>query len=596
MGYTAQKILVVDDTPANNMLIKAFFNFPGVEIFMAESGQKALEHIRNHQFCLIILDIMMPVMNGYELAEKIRKIENCKLIPIIFLTANHNDQASMLKGYALGAVDYLAKPIIREVIVQKARFFLQLDKQKQEIIYQKNKLAESKKRFFDIANSVNGWIWEVDNRGQYVYVSDKIESVLGFRPDEVIGKTALDLMYNCDLDMTSLGLEELMKLNEPITDWLNWKCAKNGEKVCFLSTAVPIFDEDNNPIGYRGVDKDITESLKAREEIDFQAKLLQNVNDSIIYVDLEGIIQYVNAGTIHTFGYSPGDLIGNVLAHLFPEQHKDFLINELFVVIDFKPYQSVWQGKNKAGEIIWLDVKINLMRLQDDKPEGYIVVSKDISARIVAEEKAVAALIVGEDKERQRIASDLHDGLGQLLTASFYNFSGFKDEVNGLNLSKLMEYHTGLELLEKAIVEVRNISHNLMPKSIERFGLLSTVKALLNSFLKNSAIEVTIVENIKDIRFSPHVEINLYRITQEILHNAIKHSKASKLHFQFQVINNEILFLYSDNGIGFNYYSKKYQGDGLMNIQNRVKSMSGFLSFNSKPGKGTTISIELKTS
>ena len=588
-----QKILIVDDDPNSIFLIRRYLKFDNVQIVTAQSGMEALELMKKTSFTLFILDIMMKKMDGFELAQTIRSIKKYKYTPLIFITAFYSDSSNVFKGYQSGAIDYLIKPINKTILYQKVNIFLELDKQKQMIIEQRDKLIESEKRFFDIANSSADWIWEIDNSGKYVYVSDKIKEIMGYEPCEIIDKTPFELMTKDNAKNIKSKLEKIKSKRDPIKDLENWNLTKSGKPICLLTNGIPIIDRKNRLTGYRGIHKDITSKIKSEEELRFQAKLLQNVNDSIIYTDLEGIIQYVNEGTNYTFGYKPSDLIGSTLSMLFPEQYKDLSFTDLFVVIDFQPYESVWQGRNKKDDLMWLDVKINLMHSFDGKPEGYVIVSKDISFRKKAEEEIINSLITGEDNERKRIATDLHDDLGQILTASSLNFNSIKNDIKYLSKKKQNEFNSGLTFLNKAIKEIRNIAHNLMPKTIEHFGLISAITSLLNSVKKSSDFEISISENIGKKRLDNQLEINMYRITQEILNNAIKHSKAKKLSFQYQIYDNELIFTYEDDGVGFNYNKEKTKGEGLKNITNRVTSISGFISINSKIGKGTSISIEI---
>jgi PAS domain S-box-containing protein len=588
-----QKILSVDDNPENNFLIKSFLQGEGVEILMAESGQEALGLIEGHHFCLFVLDVMMPMMSGFELIKKIRQKQEYEFVPIILITGIYSDSLNVFKGYESGAIDYLVKPVQREILSKKVDYFLALDRQKHEITDQRNKLQISQKRFYDIAWSIADWIWEIDSNDNYIYVSERIKEVMGFDSLELIGRTPYDLMPQENIAQIKSKFETIKSNAEPINDLVNWNITKSGKLVCILTNGVPIFDEENKLLGYRGVDKDITAKVKYEQNLHFQAKLLQNVNDSIIYTDLGGVIKYVNNGTEFNFGHKSDDLIGKTLSALFPEQYKDLSKHDLFVVIESKSYEAVWQGKNKKGELIWLDVKINLMKSKDGQPEGYIIVSNDITLRKKAEDGIVLSLITGEDNERKRLASDLHDSLGQILTASSYNLNAIKNEVKTLDPKKQEQYNAGLSLLNKGIEEIRNVAHNLMPKAIEHFGLLSAITSLFNSVKKTHDIEIMVNENIGNTRYNQQFEINMYRISQEILNNALKHAKANKIIFQYQVFNNELIFIYEDDGIGFDYDKKKLKGEGLNNIANRVMSMSGFLSINSKVGKGTSISIEI---
>ena len=594
-AISQQKILSVDDIRANNLLIQRYLDFDGVEIDTALSGEEAQELISQNNYCLFILDIMMKGMDGFELAEKIREIEKYKHTPIILITAVYSDKQNIFKGYQSGATDYLVKPVLKEILHQKVKIFLELDKQKQDITQQRDILAVSRKRFFDIAVSSADWIWEIDEEGKYSFVSDKVTEVLGYEPLELFGKTPYDLMIPEDLERVKKEFEVIKATRKSFKDLINRNLTKSGEEVCLITNGVPVLDNKMNLIGFRGVNHDITDKIKLESELHFQADLLQNVNDSIIYTDLEGIIRYVNKGTETTFGYTSDDLLTKTLSALYPEQYKDLTLSELFVVIDIKPYEGVWEGTNKDGNLIWLDVKINLMRDSDGKPSGYIIVSKDITDRKKADEEIIRSLITGEDNERKRLASDLHDGLGQVLAASFFNLDSVKSEIQSIPSEKRKQFNSGLGFLNEAIEETRNIAYNLMPKSIENYGLIAPIQSLLKSLKKEDDLKISLSENIKKRRLNPILEVNMYRITQEILNNAIKHAKATRINFQYHLHDNEFIFTYEDNGVGFNVDKAVAagKGEGLSNIKNRVTSLAGYLSITSKIGKGTSISIEV---
>lgn len=127
------KILIVDDIEVNLILLETALRKEQAKIFKATSGYEAIDLCKQHEFALIILDVSMPVMNGFELAEHIRKDELNSITPIIFISAILFDEFSVSQGYRSGAVDYIAKPYHHEVLVSKVRVFLELYNQKQEI-------------------------------------------------------------------------------------------------------------------------------------------------------------------------------------------------------------------------------------------------------------------------------------------------------------------------------------------------------------------------------------------------------------------------------------------------------------------------------
>jgi len=129
------------------------------------------------------------------------------------------------------------------------------------------KLKNSEKRFRDISYSMADWIWEVDKNGRYTFASGTVEEVLGYKAEELIGKTPFDLMPEDEAKRAGQIFEKIASKKKPIVDLENWNITKNGKRVCVLTTGVPISDENGELIGYRGVDKNITERKKAEEAL-----------------------------------------------------------------------------------------------------------------------------------------------------------------------------------------------------------------------------------------------------------------------------------------------------------------------------------------
>jgi two-component system, sensor histidine kinase and response regulator len=131
------KLLLVDDHPENLLALEAILEAPGQELVLARSGAEALRHLLDSDFAAIILDVMMPEMDGFETAALIRQRERCKHTPIIFLTALGRSEEALFKGYDIGAVDYLIKPIVPSILKSKVAVFVQLKRQA-ELLEAKN--------------------------------------------------------------------------------------------------------------------------------------------------------------------------------------------------------------------------------------------------------------------------------------------------------------------------------------------------------------------------------------------------------------------------------------------------------------------------
>ncbi len=135
-------ILLVDDQPNNLLALEATLEGLGQNLVKARSGPEALKWLLNHQFAVILLDVLMPDMDGFETAELIRQREKTQRTPIIFLTAIGQNDMHMFKGYSVGAVDYLSKPVMPEILKSKVRVFVELFEKTEEVKRQAGQLRE----------------------------------------------------------------------------------------------------------------------------------------------------------------------------------------------------------------------------------------------------------------------------------------------------------------------------------------------------------------------------------------------------------------------------------------------------------------------
>ncbi len=196
-----------------------------------------------------------------------------------------------------------------------------------------------------------------------------------------------------------------------------------------------------------------------------------------------------------------------------------------------------------------------------------------------------------QEKERTRIARDLHDGVGQLLAGIRINLSSIKNDITYSTDNSQGTYEKTILLVDEVCTEVRAVSHEMMPKSLTNSGLVNAADELLSYTLKRAGIEYN-YEFYQVGKLPEKIEINLYRIMQEIIHNIIKHSSAKKVSVQLMQNNNNIILIAEDDGVGFKLNSQN-KGIGLLNITSRISSLNG--SFSIEPGheKGTVITIRI---
>jgi signal transduction histidine kinase len=202
---------------------------------------------------------------------------------------------------------------------------------------------------------------------------------------------------------------------------------------------------------------------------------------------------------------------------------------------------------------------------------------------------ATQSVLDGENAERARIARDLHDGLGGMLSVVKLNLTNMKGNAF-LPESDVPAFHNALEMLDGSIRELRRVAHNLMPESLLRFGL----KAALTDFCRN--IEHVNLHFFGDERrLEEKFEITAYRIVMELVNNALKHAKAEQINVQVIVDNDRINLVVQDNGKGFDKEVTDWnKTTGLNSINSRVESLGGKMELFSSPGKGTEVQVEFK--
>lgn len=147
-----QKVLLVDDQPANLVSLEAILEEEDRELIKANSGAEGLKALLKEDISLVLLDVQMPGMDGFEMAELMRARKDTQSIPIIFVTAISKEKQYVFKGYQVGAVDYLFKPLDPVILQSKVNFFLQLDRQRREL-QQKLKQAQAHRAAYEAAKN-----------------------------------------------------------------------------------------------------------------------------------------------------------------------------------------------------------------------------------------------------------------------------------------------------------------------------------------------------------------------------------------------------------------------------------------------------------
>lgn len=198
--FQPMKILIVDDTPANIDVLRKFMIESGYDISIAPDGNIALKIINNNKPDLILLDVMMPGIDGFEVCQKLKANDDTKNIPIIFVTAK-TETEDIVRGFEVGGIDYIAKPFQREEVLSRIKTHLQIQqllkgqKKLNETLKNINEeLVETKNQYRIITDTIADGIIKLDYEGNISYVNQKFCSLLKFPPEELEGKNISELV------------------------------------------------------------------------------------------------------------------------------------------------------------------------------------------------------------------------------------------------------------------------------------------------------------------------------------------------------------------------------------------------------------------
>lgn len=263
-------ILLVDDYPENLLTLEAILSGLNQNLVRASSGEEALRCILHQDFAVVLLDVQMPGLDGFETATMIRQRMRSQHTPIIFLTAFHSNDNFIYKGYSLGAVDYLLKPLDPEILISKVAVFVDLFKKTEEIKRQaaqleavNAELQESKQTLQDFLDNANDLIQILSLEGHFTYVNRTWQQTLGYSLEEINQLTCFDIIHpahRSDLEVVIKAIQ-LNKENCIIDTKFITKYGKEIELEGNLNCRF----EENKPLAIRCIFRDISERKQAEE-------------------------------------------------------------------------------------------------------------------------------------------------------------------------------------------------------------------------------------------------------------------------------------------------------------------------------------------
>jgi PAS domain S-box-containing protein len=283
------EILLVDDMPGNLAALEAILDDPSYTLVQVRSGEDALAQVLRHDFAVILLDVAMPGIDGFETARLIKQRERSSRIPIIFVTASVFDLEQVFRGYKIGAVDYLRKPLDPFAVRAKVSVFVELWRQQQQILRQERRAREleayaSEQRWATTLRSIGDAVIATDEAGRVTFVNPVAESLTGWMLDEARGRS-IDEIFPIFDEETGARLESPVSavIREGNTVTVMTSAELRGRKRSYAieDSGAPVRDGDGRLLGAVLVFRDATERRRAEERRRFLAEATSRLLSSL---------------------------------------------------------------------------------------------------------------------------------------------------------------------------------------------------------------------------------------------------------------------------------------------------------------------------
>ncbi len=459
-------------------------------------------------------------------------------------------------------------------------------------------LVKNKERLDLAIKGANDGIWDWDLVTNDIYFSPRWKSIIGYEDNEIVNSTEsfFALLHPDDRDQVQYCITNYLEGKlEKYEIEIRMLSKKEGYKT-ILARGNTILNSKNVAVRMIGTHVDITVRIENEKKIKRQTVLLDEIQkvtglgvwqkDMVLNETIWSDQMYVIFG-VEKEGFNVS--FDSYIKMVHPEDVqlvKDVGGNLDAEITNFSYVQRIIRPNGETRFLqTWLTVSLYSM----GKPVLVNGACLDITEQKMVKENLLDALFVGQAKERKRISQDLHDGLGQLLSAIKLNLYGLKSEIDEVMFSHL------ISVADRAIKEYRAVAHNLASPSLEKLGLRETLKVMCADLNKVKEIKFLFKSNTIELKLSEKIEIELYRISQELVNNILKYSSAKNVTIILEILNKELVLEVKDDGVGFDKIENKINnsGIGLDNINSRVSFLNGDFIINTSIGKGTSAKIIL---
>jgi PAS domain S-box-containing protein len=463
-------------------------------------------------------------------------------------------------------------------------------------------LHQSQQQFKALVNSIHGIVWQVDAATfHFTFVSSQAERILGYPVRQWLTEDGFwakhihpddrDTAVNFCLDATARRKDHQFEYR---------MIAADG-RVVWMRDFVTITVLESGQVLLRGVMVDVTDRKLAEEEARKEKEILQKIFDRIpvmiSFFDQDGRIKLANPEWERTIGWSLEEIQRenlDILTECYPDpQYRQWVRDSIATT------KGEWLDFNtrvRNGRVIattWANV-----RLSDGTSVG---IGQDITERKQVEHESRRAnerlrslsrrLLEVQETERRFMAHELHDEIGQSITAVTLNLQNARLTTNPSKIGAALD--EGIGILNGVLQQVRDLSLDLRPSILDHVGLAAAVRWQVDRQARRAGFKAEVVADERAARLPPEMEIACYRIIQEALTNTARHAKAHNVRVELRYTDSEMQLLITDDGVGFDMRSAHERAPslGIVGMEERTLFLRGRFEIESAPNRGTAIRV-----
>ncbi len=493
-------ILLVDDDVRSLIAMESLLAGPGRQIVKADSGQNALRKVLHQDFAVILLDVRMPRVDGFETAELIRQRDQSRYIPIIFLSAVDKMDEDVFRGLASGAVDYLFKPVVPEILQSKVSVFVELYRMRERAKQQA--VRHSEERFRLLVDSMKDYsIIMLNPEGMITSWNPGASLIHGYEADEIMGRHFSSFLPPDDTGPGGPGAALQVAATIGRYEEEGWRLRKDGTKFWANVVITALKDESGRLSAFAKVTRDLSERKATEEQLrELATELEQRVAERT---------------------------------------------------------QELVHSRHRLREL-------------------------------------ATELTLTEQRERRRLAGELHDYLAQLLVLMRMKIRQAAPRIPDERATALLK--DADHAITESLSYTRSLVAELAPPALQEFGLLEGFAWLVEQ-MQTHGLTVEIRKGLERVVIPDDQAVLVFQSVRELLFNVLKHAGTGRAELSVEINAGELAIMVTDKGRGFDLSevtgNEKGKRFGLFSIRERMEAMGGRFMLASVPDQGTRATLIL---